>query len=157
MGLGSTVVKTNPDSTGLVRVHSHSIVSDPLGPHRLQPSRLLCPWDFPGKKTGLGCHVLLKAIFLIQGSNLTLGSPALAGRFFTSLPLQNAQDKKCRMGEHTLITKETQTKEEISSRHSLLPLTEGFSCDFRAGGKEKSAKLREKAEKQILRDGRYNF
>ena len=75
----------------------------------------------------------------------------------TSLPLQNAQDKKCRMGEHTLITKETQTKEEISSRHSLLPLTEGFSCDFRAGGKEKSAKLREKAEKQILRDGRYNF
>ena len=106
MGLGSTVVETNPDSTGLVRVHvrvlTHSIVSDPLGPHRLQPARLVCPWDFPGKNTGLGCHVLLKAIFLTQGSNLTLGSPALAGRFFTSLPLQNSPDKKCRMGEHTL-------------------------------------------------------
>ena len=29
---------------------SHSIVSDPQQPHGLQPSRLLCPWDFPGKR-----------------------------------------------------------------------------------------------------------
>ena len=28
---------------------SHSVVSDSLWPHGLQPSRLLCPWDFPGK------------------------------------------------------------------------------------------------------------
>ena len=27
---------------------------DPI--HRLQPARLLCPWDFPGKNTGVGCH-----------------------------------------------------------------------------------------------------
>ena len=27
-----------------------------LGPHGLQPSRLLRPWDFPGKSTGVGCH-----------------------------------------------------------------------------------------------------
>ena len=31
--------------------------------------QLLCPWDFPGKNTGLGCHFLLQGIFLIQGSN----------------------------------------------------------------------------------------
>ena len=31
--------------------------------------RLLCLWDFPGKKTGVGCHVLLQGIFLTQGSN----------------------------------------------------------------------------------------
>ena len=30
-----------------------------LGPHGLQPSRLLRPWDFPGKSTGVGCHCLL--------------------------------------------------------------------------------------------------
>jgi len=24
----------------------------------LQPSRLLCPWDFPGKNVGLGCHLI---------------------------------------------------------------------------------------------------
>ena len=29
----------------------------------LQPARLLCPWDFPGKDTGVGCHFLLHGIF----------------------------------------------------------------------------------------------
>ena len=28
-------------------------------PHRRQPTRLLRPWDFPGKSTGVGCHCLL--------------------------------------------------------------------------------------------------
>ena len=36
-----------------------SIMSDSLQPHRLLPARLLCPWDFPGKNTGVGCHFLL--------------------------------------------------------------------------------------------------
>ena len=38
---------------------SHSVVSDSLWPHELQPTRLLRPWDFPGKSTGVGCHCLL--------------------------------------------------------------------------------------------------
>ena len=38
---------------------SRSVVSDPQRPHRLQASRLLRPWDFPGKSTGMGCHCLL--------------------------------------------------------------------------------------------------
>ena len=33
---------------------------------------LLCPWDFPGKSTGVGCHFLLQGIFPTQGSNLGL-------------------------------------------------------------------------------------
>ena len=33
------------------------------------PTRLLCPWDFPGKNTGVGGHSLLQGIFLSQGSN----------------------------------------------------------------------------------------
>ena len=41
-----------------------------LQPHGLQHTRLLCPWDFPGKNTGVGCHFLLQGIFLTQGSNL---------------------------------------------------------------------------------------
>ena len=38
-----------------------SVVSDSLRlwPHELQPTRLLCPWDSPGKSTGVGCHCLL--------------------------------------------------------------------------------------------------
>ena len=40
-------------------VLNHSVVSDSSGPHELQPTRLFCPWDFPGKSTGVGCHCLL--------------------------------------------------------------------------------------------------
>ena len=38
---------------------SCSVVSDSLRPHGLQRTRLLHPWDFPGKSTVLGCHCLL--------------------------------------------------------------------------------------------------
>ena len=37
-----------------------------------KPSRLLCPWDFPGKNTGVSCHFLLQGIIPTQGSNLSL-------------------------------------------------------------------------------------
>ena len=40
---------------------SRSVVSDPQRPHGLQPSRILRPWDFPGKITGVGSHCLLRA------------------------------------------------------------------------------------------------
>ena len=35
-------------------------MSDSVRPHRLQPTRLICPWDFLGKNTGMGCHCLLQ-------------------------------------------------------------------------------------------------
>ena len=41
----------------LPAVQSHQVMSDCLGPRGLQPARLLCPWDFPGKFTGVGCHL----------------------------------------------------------------------------------------------------
>ena len=47
-------------------------MSDSLQPHELGPTRLLHPWDFPGKDTGVGCHFLLQEIFLTQGLNLGL-------------------------------------------------------------------------------------
>ena len=34
-----------------------------LWPHELQPARLLCPWESPGRNTGVGCHALLQGIF----------------------------------------------------------------------------------------------
>ena len=45
---------------------SRSAVSDSLQPHGQQPTRLRCPWDFPGKNTGVGCHFLLQGIFPTQ-------------------------------------------------------------------------------------------
>ena len=44
-------------------------MSNSLQPHGLQPAKLLCPWDFPGRSTGVGCHALLQGIFPVQGSS----------------------------------------------------------------------------------------
>ena len=41
-------------------------------PVNCKPTILLCPWDFPGKKTGVGCHSFLQGIFPTQGLNLGL-------------------------------------------------------------------------------------
>ena len=38
-------------------------------PNSLWPIGLLCPWNSPGKNTGVGCRALLQAIFLTQGLN----------------------------------------------------------------------------------------
>ena len=56
------------DTTELLHFLS-LVVSDSLRPHGVQPARLLRPWDFPGKNTGVSCHFLLQGIFPIQGSN----------------------------------------------------------------------------------------
>ena len=45
---------------------SRSVMSDSSRPHGLQPTRLLCPWDFPGKSTGVGCHCLLHLYWFLQ-------------------------------------------------------------------------------------------
>ena len=46
-----------------------SVMLDSLQPHGLQPAKLLCPWDFPGKDTGVGRHFLLQEIFPAQELN----------------------------------------------------------------------------------------
>ena len=77
---------------------SHPVMSNSLQPHGLQPTRLLCPWNSPGKNTGMGCHSLHQGILLTQGSNLGLlhcrqivyplshqGSPTYHGIFFINI------------------------------------------------------------------------
>ena len=74
-----------------------SVMSNSLQRYGLcSPSGSSCPWDSPGKNTGVGCHTLIQGIFLTQGSNLHLLhalSPALAGRFFTTSATWEAQIK----------------------------------------------------------------
>ena len=55
-----------------VCARARTVMSNSLRPHGLQPSRLLCPWDFLGQNAGVGCHFLLQGTFLTQGSNLHL-------------------------------------------------------------------------------------
>ena len=54
-----------------------------MQPHRLYPTRLLCPWNSPGKNTGVGCHFLLQGIFPTQGWN-----PRLPAWQVDSLPTE---------------------------------------------------------------------
>ena len=59
---------------------SCSVVSDSLQPHGLQPIRLLHPWNFPGKSTGVGCHFLPGNL---PDPGIEPGSPALWADTFT--------------------------------------------------------------------------
>ena len=64
---------------------SHSVVSDSLQPQGLQPTRLLCLWNFPGKNTGVGCHFLLQGFSQPRDWTCTHVScvSCIAGGFFT--------------------------------------------------------------------------
>ena len=60
------------------RAHRPTVV--PVRPHRRQPTRLPCPWDSPGKNTGVGCHFLLQCMKVkseseVAQSCLTLSNP----------------------------------------------------------------------------------
>ena len=43
-----------------ILVLSHKVVFNSLRLHGQEPTRLLCPWDSPGKNTGVGCHFLYR-------------------------------------------------------------------------------------------------
>ena len=66
-----------------------------LRPCGLLPARLLCPWDSPGKNTGVGCHGLLQGNLPHPGIEpMSLTSPAWTGGSFTTVatweaPLRN--------------------------------------------------------------------
>ena len=47
----------------------HLVMSNSLWSHELEPTRLLCPWDSPGKNTGVSHHALFQGIFPTQGPN----------------------------------------------------------------------------------------
>ena len=79
-------------STSLYHLHfkailcvSLSVVSSSVRPHRLQPTRLLCLWDLPGKNTREGCHFLLQGIFPDPDLHLF----CLLIGFFTTVPSSN--------------------------------------------------------------------
>ena len=61
-------------------------MSDSLQPHRWQPIRLRCPWDSPGKNTGVGCHFLLQCMEVKSESEVALSGPTLRDPMDCSLP-----------------------------------------------------------------------
>ena len=55
------------------------MVSDSLLPHELWPAKFLCPWNFQGKNTGMGCHFILQGIFPTHDQT---GVSHITGRLF---------------------------------------------------------------------------
>ena len=55
-------------------------------PHRWQPTRLPCPWDSPGKNTGVGCHFLLQCMKVKSESEVAQSCPTLCDPMDCSLP-----------------------------------------------------------------------
>ena len=70
---------------------SHSVVT----PWTV-PARLLCPWNSPGKNTGVGSHSLLQGIFPIKESNPTMYKMELPGWF-------SGKEHTCQAGDSGLI------------------------------------------------------
>ena len=69
---------------------SRSVVSNSQRPHGLQPTRLLHPWDFPGKSTGVGCQCLLRSLRICQ----------------QKLPKQRSKEKKKSRTEYPITVKQ---------------------------------------------------
>ena len=67
-------------------VHIASVVSDSVRPRRRQPTRLPCPWDSPGKNTGVGCHFLLQCMKVKSESEVTQSCPTLSDPMDCSPP-----------------------------------------------------------------------
>ena len=61
-------------------------MSNSVRPHRRQPIRLLCPWDSPGKNTGVGCHFLLQCIRVKSEREVAQSCPTLSNPMDCSLP-----------------------------------------------------------------------
>ena len=61
-------------------------MSDSVQPHRRPSTRLLCPWDSPGKNTGVGCHFLLQCMKVKSESEVAQSCPTLSVLMDYSLP-----------------------------------------------------------------------
>ena len=60
-------------------------MSNSVRPHRQQPTRLPCPWDSPGKNTGVGCHFLLQCMKVKSESEVVQSCPTLSDPMDCSL------------------------------------------------------------------------
>ena len=61
-------------------------MSDSVWPHRRQSTRLPCPWDSPGKNTGVGCHFLLQCMKVKSESEVIQSCPTLSNSMDCSPP-----------------------------------------------------------------------
>ena len=107
-------------------MHAHSLCCVQLVvTHGLQPASIFCPWDSPGKNTGMGCHFLLQGNLPNSGTEPTFpASPALAGKFFIwAVPIitdSSVFQRKWSTSQHSRLSQKSRFDSgEVFSRGSL--------------------------------------
>ena len=103
---------------------SCSVLSDSLWPHGLRPARLLCPWNSPGKNTGVGCPSLLQGIFPTQRSNpgLTHSRQIL---YYLSHLRQSIEPSRWGCSNRFLVIPPVSHLAQPSCMHTQIPRKEG--------------------------------
>ena len=81
---------------------SRLVVSDPQWSQGLQPSRLLCPWGFPGKSTGVGCHRLLQYHALLITKNTKTSIKEIRSASVTLEPDVQGWQSRIHNSKHSL-------------------------------------------------------
>ena len=88
---------------------SHFSRVDSVRPQRRQPTRLPCPWDSPGKNTGVGCHFLLQSMKVKSEGEVAQSCPTLRNPMDCSLPSSSIHGifpgKSTGVGCHCLLRK----------------------------------------------------
>ena len=122
-----------------------------LWSHGRLPTRVLCPWDFPGKNTGVGCHFLLQGTFLTQWSNPGLlqcrwilyqlshkGSPRILERVACPFSSRSSRPRNqtgvsCIAGSFFIdwAIREAQSPKCVKDQHLLWTVTHEFSSDLK--------------------------
>ena len=122
-GLNSSEGTVNPERkpSGLSKVcESKRVRCSVVSNLDCSPYRLLCPWDSPGKNTGVGCHSLLQGIFPTQGSN-----QGLLHLYADSLPLSYQRrhpGNDVWLADKMWVTGLQGQEEEVSSSPCLCPV-----------------------------------
>ena len=114
---------------------SCSVVSDSFRPCGLQPARLLYPWDFPGKNTGVGCHFLLQGILPTLGSNPGLPHCRLFTLWATSEAPKVYLKWRCRTWRTEVPDQEPKaTRAAVTKRHKLGVFMTSYVSSHDSGG-----------------------
>ena len=111
---------------------SHSVLSNSLQPFGLHPTRLLHPWNFPGKNTGMGCYFLLQESPWPRDWTLVSCVSCIAGRFCTHWAIRGVltlpQREKIRLKTRNLNSNLVQSIISHMTSENLLPLWSAFVC-----------------------------